>query len=117
MKSEFSPNGVELKADVVVIGAGGGGLAAAVAAAETGAMVLVLEKRSMPGGNARLAGGLFAAESHLQKRLKIDATKDGLFKMDTYGFALSGSGFGFAVNSGRIAGENAAEHAAVSNRK
>jgi len=70
-----------LKADIVCIGAGGTGLAAAVAAAEKGAKVIVLEKLGSPGGNTARAQGFFAAESSTQKRLKIDAPKDAIFKM------------------------------------
>jgi fumarate reductase flavoprotein subunit len=69
----------DLVADVVVIG-GGAGLAAAVAAAEKGMNVIVLERLKKPGGNAALAVGFLAAESPVQQRLKIDATKERLFK-------------------------------------
>jgi fumarate reductase flavoprotein subunit len=68
-----------LVAEVAVIG-GGGGLAAAVAAAEKGAKVILLEKRKKTGGNIALARGLLAAESPVQKRMKIDARKEELFK-------------------------------------
>jgi fumarate reductase flavoprotein subunit len=74
------PEGASLQSDVIVIG-GGGGLAAAVAAAEKGAKVLVLEKRKTLGGNTAMARGLLAAESPVQKRLKIDARKEDLFKV------------------------------------
>jgi fumarate reductase flavoprotein subunit len=76
----------KLETQIVVAGGGGTGLAAAVAAAEKGASVVVLEKRHNPGGNTAMAGGLFAAESHVQKRLKIDAQKDELFRV-TMGYA------------------------------
>ncbi|HEX2964829.1 MAG TPA: FAD-dependent oxidoreductase [Syntrophorhabdaceae bacterium] len=66
-------------ADVVIIGSGGG-LAAAVAAAEKGANVIVLEKRKVLGGNTALARALLAAESPVQRRLRIDARKEDLFK-------------------------------------
>ena len=69
----------KLKADLVVIGGGGAGLAAAVAAAEKGARVIVLEKRNCTGGNTALATMLFAAESPVQKRAMVDASKDELF--------------------------------------
>jgi len=68
-----------LSAEIVVIG-GGGGLAAAVAAAEKGAHVTVLEKRKTAGGNTAMARGLLAAESPVQKRMKIDAPREQLFK-------------------------------------
>jgi fumarate reductase flavoprotein subunit len=67
--------------DIVVIGAGGTGLAAAVAASEKGSKVIVLEKANAPGGNSARAVGFFAAESPAQKRMRIDAPKDTLFKM------------------------------------
>jgi fumarate reductase flavoprotein subunit len=69
----------DVVADVVVIG-GGAGLAAAIAAAEKGVKVIVLERLKKTGGNASLAAGILAAESPVQKRLKINATKEYLFK-------------------------------------
>ena len=69
----------DLIADVVVIG-GGAGLAAAIAAAEKGMRVSLLERLKKTGGNAALAAGFLAAESPVQKRLKINTTKDLLFK-------------------------------------
>ena len=41
--------------DVIVAGAGGSGLAAAYSAAQHGGKVLVLEKRSQPGGTTGIA--------------------------------------------------------------
>jgi fumarate reductase flavoprotein subunit len=67
--------------DIVVVGGGGTGLAAAVAAAEMGAQVVVLEKGNAPGGNSARAVGFFAADSPTQKRMRIDAPRDVLFKM------------------------------------
>jgi fumarate reductase flavoprotein subunit len=69
----------DLIADVVIIG-GGAGLAAAIAAAEKGMKVILLERLKKIGGNTALAVGFLAAESPVQKRLKIDATKESLFK-------------------------------------
>ena len=66
-------------ADIVVIG-GGGGLAAALAAAEQGAKVTLLEKRKVLGGNTALARGLLAGESPVQRRMRIDARNEDLFK-------------------------------------
>lgn len=40
----------ELEPDVLILGAGAGGLNAAIAASKTGAKVLVLDERSVPGG-------------------------------------------------------------------
>ncbi|MBI5443824.1 MAG: FAD-dependent oxidoreductase, partial [Deltaproteobacteria bacterium] len=68
-----------IEADVVVVGGGGAGLSAAVAAAEKGAKVVVLEKRNATGGNTAMAMGLFAAESPVQKRALVDASRDQLF--------------------------------------
>ena len=56
-----------LSADVVVVGAGASGTAAALAAAENGVKVIVLEKTPAAGGAGKLASGLFAVESSLQK--------------------------------------------------
>jgi len=78
-KTEKSVKSDDLIGDVVVIG-GGAGLAAAVAAAERGMQVILLERLKKTGGNAALAAGFLAAESPVQKRLKIDATKEVLFK-------------------------------------
>jgi fumarate reductase flavoprotein subunit len=77
--SKRTYNGEILTTEIVVIG-GGAGLAAAAAAAEKGAKVILLEKRKKTGGNIALAKGLLAAESPVQKRMKIDAKKEELFK-------------------------------------
>jgi fumarate reductase flavoprotein subunit len=66
--------------DVIIVGAGGAGLAAAAAAAERKKNVAIMEKRSAPGGNAAMAGALFAAESPAQKRQNIETSKDNFFK-------------------------------------
>jgi fumarate reductase flavoprotein subunit len=79
MRLQKSPSDPEFDTDIVVIGSGGG-LAAAVAAAEKGAKVIVLEKRKTFGGNTAMARALMAAESPVQKRLRIDARKEDLFK-------------------------------------
>jgi fumarate reductase flavoprotein subunit len=71
-----------LEAQIVIIGAGGAGLAAAVvAAAEKGLDIVVLEKRRKLGGNSTMAEGLFAAESVVQKRMKVDARRDELWRL------------------------------------
>ena len=79
--SENHSNIDNLQADVVIVGGGGAGLAAAVAASERGAKVIVLERRRALGGNSAKAGGIFAAESPVQRRLRIDARRDVCFKM------------------------------------
>ena len=57
-------------------------MAAAVAAAEKGIKgIIVLEKRPVPGGNAAMVEGIFAAESIPQKRVGIDASRDVLFRL------------------------------------
>jgi NADPH-dependent glutamate synthase beta subunit-like oxidoreductase len=68
-------------ADVVVAGAGAAGLAAGVAAAESGASVIVVEKRRTVGGNSLWAEGIFAADSPAQRRNGVEARKDDVFKM------------------------------------
>lgn len=68
-----------LEADVAVIGGGGTGLAAAAAAAERGKKVILFEKKT-PGGNSAMAQGVFAAETRLQKELRVDVPKDKAFQ-------------------------------------
>lgn len=64
--------------EIVVIG-GGGGLAAGVAASGEGAKVMLLEKLKKTGGNIVMATGFLAAESPVQRRMKIDAIRAWLF--------------------------------------
>lgn len=69
--------------DIVVVGGGGAGLTAAIAAKEKGANVILLEKMPMLGGNTNYAtAGINAANSKLQKDLKIEDTSK-LFYDDT----------------------------------
>lgn len=58
----------ELSFDIVVVGGGAAGSAAALAASESSDSVLLLEKTASPMGAGTLAGGMFAAESSLQKK-------------------------------------------------
>jgi fumarate reductase flavoprotein subunit len=59
--------------DVIVVGAGGSGLAAAARAAQSGARVLVLERRAQVGGTTWMAvGSISAARTQLQQRAGID---------------------------------------------
>jgi fumarate reductase flavoprotein subunit len=81
MIRELKHRSENLEADIVVLGAGGAGLAAAVAAAGKGAKVIVLEKRPIPGGATLFAGGTFAIESPVQKRLGVTETKEDVFKI------------------------------------
>lgn len=72
----------ELTTDVVVIGGGGAGFAAAVTAKEKGANVILLEKLASVGGNTLISGGEYAApENDLQKKEKIEDSKE-LFAKD-----------------------------------
>jgi fumarate reductase flavoprotein subunit len=77
-------NTESIETDVAIVGGGGTGLAAAVAATEMGVKVIVLEKRRAFGGNTARAGGIFAAESHLQRRMRLDVRKDACFKEAMY---------------------------------
>lgn len=70
----------EVSTDVVVVGAGASGTAAALAAAEAGAKVLVLEKAPAVGGAGKIASGLFAVGSSLEKQKKLNFTTDELFQ-------------------------------------
>ncbi|MGD1118785.1 MAG: FAD-dependent oxidoreductase [Dehalococcoidales bacterium] len=66
---------------LLIIGGGGAGLAAAVEAFEKGIHdITVVEKRRALGGVSAIAGGIFACESPVQKRLGIVANPDKLFK-------------------------------------
>jgi len=66
---------------LIIAGAGGAGLAAAVEAREKGIRdITVFEKSPVPGGTSAIAGGIFACESPVQKRLGISSSKDLLFK-------------------------------------
>jgi len=69
-----------LKSEIIIIGGGGSGLAAAIGAAEKGARVVLLEKRKKAGGDTALAGGLFATESPVQKRLRAEAHSEVFIK-------------------------------------
>lgn len=69
-----------LEADLVILGSGGGMVAAVTAAEEGVKNIIVIEKQGVLGGNTRLAGGIFACESPVQKRANIVAEKDEFFK-------------------------------------
>lgn len=79
MKNEIARE--KLGSEIVIIGGGGSGLAAAIAAAEKGAKVLILEKRTKPGGDTSLAGGFFASNSPALKRLRSESRSDELIKL------------------------------------
>jgi fumarate reductase flavoprotein subunit len=70
-----------MNAEVVIIGGGGSGLVAAISALEKGVKnILILEKRSKLGGNAVFPSGILAADTPLQRRLGMDASKDEVFR-------------------------------------
>ena len=59
---------IEMRCDVLVIGAGGAGMTAAATAAENGASVILIDKAAAVGGNTILCGGAFnAADPEVQK--------------------------------------------------
>ena len=71
----------DAKTDVIVIGSGFAGLAAAIEAKNTGASVLVLEKRSACGGNSIMSdGGMAVAGSSLQKRQSIQDSPELMYQ-------------------------------------
>lgn len=75
--------------DVLVIGMGASGSVAALSAAEQGAKVIGIDSSAMLGGMGNAAQGMFAIGTSLQQ--------------ERYG-----TGLGFALTSGRLAGANAA---------
>lgn len=79
MKYGLTVDQKQYKSQVLVVGGGGAGLSAGLAAAETGADVILIEKRRYPGGNTALAGGMFAANSPYHKRNGIEVNEDELF--------------------------------------
>lgn len=78
----------EVEYDIVVVGAGAAGTAAALAASEENHSVLLLEKTARPMGAGTFAGGLFAADSSLQKEAGKTVDKKWLF--DQYMKSSSG---------------------------
>jgi fumarate reductase flavoprotein subunit len=76
---------MDLRAEIVIVGAGGAGLCAAAAALESGMRdIVVLEKAAAPGGNTALSAGMFAVDSPAQRRKGIQVSADDVFreKMD-----------------------------------
>lgn len=78
----------EVSYDVVVVGAGASGSSAALAASEKSDSVLLLEKTASPMGAGTLAGGMFAAESSLQKKAGKTVDKEWIY--DEYMKASAG---------------------------
>lgn len=70
----------ETEADVVVIGAGAAGSAAALSAIQNNKKVILLEKTPQPMGAGTLAGGMFAADSKLQKESGQEVDKGWLYE-------------------------------------
>ncbi|MCR5607272.1 MAG: FAD-dependent oxidoreductase [Treponema sp.] len=70
---------VKENADIVVVGGGAAGSAAALAAVKAGANVIVLEKTASPMGAGTIAGGMFAADSSLQKAAGRTVSKKWLY--------------------------------------
>lgn len=79
---------VEMDCNIVVVGAGAAGSAAAVAASEKTDNVILLEKTASPMGAGTLAGGMFAADSTLQKEANETVSKEWLY--DEYMTSSSG---------------------------
>jgi fumarate reductase flavoprotein subunit len=74
--------------DVVIVGGGLAGFCAAIDAAESGARVLLIEKRGTTGGSTALSGGFFVfAGTPLQERLGITDTAQILYD-DLYAVSL-----------------------------
>ncbi|BBF43518.1 fumarate reductase flavoprotein subunit [Lachnospiraceae bacterium KM106-2] len=70
----------EAEADVVVVGAGAAGSSAALSALQSGKKVILLEKTAQPMGAGTLAGGMFAADSKLQKEAGEEVSKEWLYE-------------------------------------
>jgi len=81
MSSKNHSNDKNLEADIVVVGGGGAGMPAATIASEAGVKnIIILETRPALGGNAMMAGGMFAVETPPQKRAGVDYSRDQAFK-------------------------------------
>ena len=91
-----------IKTDFVIVGGGATGLTAAVEATENGASVIHHKKRRTPevlSADHDIIPGLYAVGD--------DANS---IYGDSYAFILPGNTMGFALNSGRIAAENALKY-------
>lgn len=77
---EYLPKKWDYEADVVVVG-GGTGTAAAIEAHEAGAKVIIVEKARKIGGTTEMSeGGIYAADTPLQKKLGIEDSVDEAYK-------------------------------------
>lgn len=80
--SEEDINASNIESQLVIIGGGGAGMSAALTAAEKGCKnIIVIEKGGSPGGSTAMSHDVFAAESPVQKRAGVDASRDELFKI------------------------------------
>lgn len=69
-----------LETDIAIIGCGGSGLAAAIEALGRGARVTLFEKQPSLGGTSNFFGGIFAAESDMQKEQYVAYSCDQAFR-------------------------------------
>jgi succinate dehydrogenase/fumarate reductase flavoprotein subunit len=75
------PETWDYEADVVVCGYGAAGSAAAIEAHDAGAKVLILEKKSLPGGSiGRCGGAILGAGTQVQKAVGIDDSAEKLYE-------------------------------------
>jgi len=65
--------------DLIAVGAGGAGLAAAVTVAEAGKKAIILDRLRVTGGASVFAKGLFATQSHIQKKEGVETDPDKIF--------------------------------------
>jgi succinate dehydrogenase/fumarate reductase flavoprotein subunit len=68
--------GVQLDADVIVVGAGLAGLSAAIDAASSGAEVLIIDMNSVFGGHGIQSGGVAVVNSPMQAAMGFQDTPD-----------------------------------------
>lgn len=87
LQTKTEPKVVEeqtLDADVVIVGAGGAGLVASIVAADDGKSVIVVEKKSIAGGNSTLStGGMNAAVTEYQNANEFAEGEGVLAKIKT----------------------------------
>ena len=79
----FSGHAIAEQTDVIIVGAGGAGLSAAIEAVDTGAKVIVLEKRPLVGGNTNYSTGGINAAGTPQQEAKGIKDSQSLYFQDT----------------------------------